>query len=476
MWERTLPAIRYRRIVWSSADVARRVAGWATLLGGSLPSASGPVGLVLPNRPDAVAIFLALTTLDHPLLLLSPDPRTWRSAPPIPANTTVVLPPSCGELAAAVAAVGLRALLAPDPGPSDAAPDVAARVLRLPGFVTFTSGSTGAPKPVYLSTEAMLRQAAATRTAYGLRRGARVAVTLPLSGHYGLGHGLILPVVLGAEMALLERFDPRSLLELFATVPCDYWAGTPVMGDLLGRVALTGPVPPAPPVCHISAGPLSEAVFRAFRERFGVPLRPSYGRSETGFITADAGPPDEVRPDTVGRPVPGVCLVIGDDPIAPVPPGQSGRVWLRTPWYMEGYGFPPDHRPGESRHGFWATEDMGLLDERGSLVLLGRADDCFKTAAGYLVAPAEITRALTAVPGVRDAVVVPVPGPRGPVIGAIVEGAEGQESGDVLAGAASGLPGWLQPQRLMVTQELPRLNSGKVDRLRCIAMLGGNVP
>jgi long-chain acyl-CoA synthetase len=472
----TLPAIRSGAALWGATAVAGRAAAWACALADELGRGSEPVGLVLPNRPEAVAAFLALSTLDRALILLPPDPRGWRSVPAIPAGTPLVVPPGCGELGRAGEALGLWPLHLQEP-PAAGDPGVLqSRLLRLPGFVVFTSGSTGAPKPVYVSTEAMLRQARATRDAYRLPDGARVAVSLPLSSHYGLGHGLILPLVLGGEMALLERFDPRSLLELFGSMACDYWAGIPVMADLLGRVALPGPVPAAPPICHISAGPLSATTFHTFHARFGVPLRPSYGRSETGFITAECGPAEEIRAETVGRPAPGVRLVIGDDPAVPAPPGQAGRVWLSTPWYMEGYGFPPAHRSGEGRDGLWATEDVGVLDGDERLVLLGRIDDCFKTAAGYLVAPAEIVRALTGVPGARDAVIVPLGGAGGTAIGAVVETAAGTGADDVLAGAVSTLPPWLRPKRLIVTAELPRLPGGKVDRLRCIAMLGEGSP
>ena len=61
---------------------------------------------------------------------------------------------------------------------------------------------------------------------------------------------------------------------------------------------------------------------------------------------------------------------------------------------MEGYGFPPHLAPRAGRAGWWPTADVGSLDASGYLTLAGRADDCFKTAAGYLVSPGEITQAL----------------------------------------------------------------------------------
>lgn len=65
---------------------------------------------------------------------------------------------------------------------------------------------------------------------------------------------------------------------------------------------------------------------------------------------------------------------------------------------MEGYGFPPRLEPREGRDGWWPTEDVGVLDQAGCLMLVGRLDDCFKSSSGHLVNPAEVTRVLTSHP------------------------------------------------------------------------------
>ncbi len=70
----------------------------------------------------------------------------------------------------------------------------------------------------------------------------------------------------------------------------------------------------------------------------------NYGQTENGFITADTAPDEKIRPDCVGRAAPGIDVRIGDDPLDPFPPGKLGRVWFRSPWYMEGDGFPPHPR------------------------------------------------------------------------------------------------------------------------------------
>ena len=117
--------------------------------------------------------------------------------------------------------------------------------------------------------------------------------TLQLSTHYGFGQALILPAVLGGPLGLLERFDHRSLGALLAARRFAYWATTPLMADVLARAPLAGPPPPAPAICHVSAGKLAARTFHAFAARFGVALRPSYGQTENGFITVDTGAPAE---------------------------------------------------------------------------------------------------------------------------------------------------------------------------------------
>src|SRR5688572_10133203 len=101
------------------------------------------VGAALPATPDGVALFAALTALPSPLVLLAPDPRAWRTDPAVPAATPVVLPPSLAPLGADAQKIGLRPIVMPEPGPARGDPAPLA-LLRSPGVVLFTSGSTGA--------------------------------------------------------------------------------------------------------------------------------------------------------------------------------------------------------------------------------------------------------------------------------------------------------------------------------------------
>lgn len=443
-------------------------AGWLDGVRAAVPATAGLTALVMHNHPESVALLFALSTLPLPVVILPADRRAWRSDPPLPPGTPVFVAPPVSALAAAARAAGLNTVAVPA---MRARPAGSLPFFSCPGFVSFTSGSTGRPKPVYITTRSYLTQTAAIVESSGLRPGDAVVGTLQISTHYGLGQALILPTVLGGPLGLLERFEHRSLVALLAARRWSYWATTPLMADVLARAPLAGPPPPAPAICHVSAGKLPERTFNAFAARFGVTLRPSYGQTENGFITADAGAPAAIRPDRVGRPAPGIEVRIGDDPLAPAPARALGRVWFRSPWYMEGYGFPPRLSPPQSRGGFWPTADVGFLDEAGYLALAGRADDCFKTGLGHLVNPGLIVDALMGHPGASDVVVMPVGDPAAPVIGALVEADGAVEPAELRAAAAAALPPWLQPRVLVVTPRLPRLAGGKADREACRTLL-----
>jgi acyl-CoA synthetase (AMP-forming)/AMP-acid ligase II len=137
---------------------------------------------------------------------------------------------------------------------------------------------------------------------------------------------------------------------------------------------------------------------------------------------------------------------------------------------MEGYGYPPDIEAA-AWDGWLATGDVGALDRDGGLRLFGRADESFKTTANYLVNPSAIADALTAHPGVRDAVVVPVPYRGGTSIAALAEVSGAIDAAEVRRHAERCLPPWLVPHFLGVAGRFPRLPDGKIDRQAAIRML-----
>jgi acyl-CoA synthetase (AMP-forming)/AMP-acid ligase II len=462
------PSLTFQGRDWSGETLAAMAAGWHARVAERLPAAPEAVAVVARSHPETFALLFALSALPVPVVLLHPEPTTWRSTPPFSAVMPVFLSPATAEFAPALAKAGLSPVVLPEPGERAAA---AQTFLSTPGFVIFTSGSTGTPKPGFRSTRGLLLVVRTIAETYGLPHGARIAACLPLATSFGLGQNFLLPAYLGGHVGLLERFDHRSLLNLFAHGEYDYWPGTALMADLLVRAPLGEWSGRAPAICHISSGHVAEPVYRGFLERFGVPIRQSYGRTECSFITSDTAPVGEIRPETVGFPSPGVEIRCGDTPEAAAAPGEPGRIWIRVPWHSEVYGYPPRLEPIARTDGWCATEDVGILTAEGRLIILGRIDDCFKTAGGYLVSSALVASAFRGHPDVIDAVAVPVQRRGAAVIGVLVAARSAIEPDAIHTLARRSLPGWLQPGVVAVRREIPALVTGKHDREACVRLL-----
>jgi len=464
------PPIAFKGRLWPAEEVADLAIRHRDAFLEHASTPLGSVAIVMANRPESVALFFGLSCLGAPLVILPAEPKAWRSVPAIPLGTPVAMLSRFRDLAPEAERLGLRPVILPDPPPFGVGAREPAAFLGCPGLVLFTSGSTGAPKPVFRSMASVLADVSVRASTAGLEPGDGVACCLPLDRAFGVNEGMLLATTTGSQLGLLEKFTHHALLALFASGEYGYWAGTPLMAHMLARAAGRRSHS-APRFCTV-AGRLADRVARAFRERFDVPLRGHYGSTETGRVSADLSPPDRVRPETVGHVMPGVQVHIGDDPRAALPAGRTGRIWIRSPWYLDGCGFPPLLEFRGDQDGWWPTRDLGWVDEGGYLTLAGRLDDVVRTAAGHLVDVWMVTAALSGYPGVTDVAVVPLESSGGTVIGALVESDAPLDAAPLRQHLAGALSPWCQPRVLEMTRALPRLADGKVDRSACIAALG----
>jgi long-chain acyl-CoA synthetase len=465
------PPVVFLDRTWSAAEMAALAWSWRGPLELHLSDTSTPVGLVMAPHPETLALLFALATFPVPLVLLAPDLRSWQTTPALPANMKVVVPPAARSLMSLRTTERFQLVAAPEPdraargGPSDHPR------LQTPGVVFLTSGSTGGPKPVYRTWTALLAQGRALNETISLRSGTGLLAVLPLAGAQGFVNSVVQAALLGAPLGLLPRTDHRAVLAAFASGQYDYVSATPFLASLLSRCPLPEVAPRAPSTVRIAGGRVPHATGQAFKERFGVRLLPQYGTTEYGTITAVVEAATDVRPGSVGRPLPGVEVRLGDDPGNPLPPGIPGQIWIQSPWRMEGYGCPPIVAPRRDHAGWSPTEDSGVLDGTGDLTLLGRLDECFKASSGHLVSPETVAEALVRHPAVVDVVVVPLASRRGTLIGALVETAGALDADEIRRHATCWLPPWAQPQIVEVTHALPRLAGGKPDRRTSIQHL-----
>jgi len=464
------PEVFFQGQRWSSDEVDAIARGWRAAVRERLADDERPIAVALPSTAEGVALFAAVTSLPPAVILLHPDARAWRSEPAIPLGTPLVLPPALAHLAPDGDKLGLVPYLLPDA--STCAPGLPVDLFSSRGIVQFTSGSTGPPKPVFFPMSAYLAGPRNRIRSMGLEPGAGIAMSASPAHGQGLLY-LATAVLLGGPLALLEPHDHRQALATLAEPVLGCWRATRHLLEAITRCTLTGPAV-VPRWCVVGT-PLPPTLNDAFAARFGVPLRQGYSSTETGQICLDVAPPERVQRDTVGTPLDGVEVRVGDDPTRPFEPERVGRIWVRGPGQMAGYGFPSHvERPGDV-DGWWPTQDLGMLRADGYLVLAGRMDDAIRTRDNRTVNLAHVAATLGQLAGVRDAVVVPLDGSRGRSFGAVVECDEGVTAAALRASLASVLPPWAWPREIEPVPVLPRLPNGKPDRQACARLLGARM-
>ena len=196
--------------------------------------------------------------------------------------------------------------------------------------------------------------------------------------------------------------------------------------------------------------------------------------SETVMITsnpyaADArfGGASERRGGTVGFPLPGNELRVVDEHTRTVPVGEIGAIQVRGPNVFKGYWRMPEKTAEEfTADGFFKTGDVGRIDERGYVSIVGRSKDLI-ISGGYNVYPAEIEGCINEMAGVAESAVVGVPHPDFGEVGVAVVIAKPGASVNpdaVVAALKARLANFKIPKRCFVVGELPRNTMGKVQK------------
>lgn len=339
------------------------------------------------------------------------------------------------------------------------APDQAAPVdMDPPAFETLTSGTSGTPRRIRRAQSSWTASFAVNARLFGIGPGARVAVLGRLSHSLALYAG-VEGLHLGAAVHLLDRLRPDRQRRALADRGITHLYATPAQLRLLAEAP--GPVLP---LAHVILGgsKLDATLCAAVTELAPqAQVAEFYGAAETSFITLSA--PD-LPQDSVGRAYPGVEIVIRDGG-RPVPEGQAGAVWVRSPYLFQGYG---DNAPGPAhRDGDWlSVGEIGTLRE-GCLTLHGRAGRMV-TVADQNVFPEEIEGFLVGL-GLSRVAVLPRPDPmRGMVLVAVAQG-NGQGTEAILRAARDRFGPLKAPRAMMWRADWPELTSGKPDLARLAA-------
>ncbi|MEV0177217.1 amino acid adenylation domain-containing protein [Streptomyces sp. NPDC050803] len=361
--------------------------------------------------------------------------------------------------------------------------DTAPESSLLPGqlaYITYTSGSSGAPKAVGTPHHCAAAYLDALTRAGHIRRD-DVALHLAAPTFDASIRDCLGPLSVGARLVLLTGEQLRDPEEVRAALVRHRVTSVLGCGPAMLRFLTADAWPthlPRPALRRIlvSGEALSPATVRQARDRFGpVELVNHYGPTECTMTTTFHLVEDEVPERIpVGHPRPGTVIHVLDDDLAPVPTGEVGQIfiggvgvtrgYLNSPALTAGRFLPDPLRPGRR---MYRTGDLGRLDERGVLHFHGRADDQIKVH-GIRVEPAEVEAVLQSHPEVRDAAIRLVSGPdESSMLCAYLVppvGRQELDTGELRAFAERFLPAPQVPARYMFLPALPRTSTGKIDR------------
>lgn len=339
--------------------------------------------------------------------------------------------------------------------------------------ILYTSGTTGRSKGAMLTHGNLLSNAEMLKDYWGWQKGDVLIHALPIFHVHGLFVAIHGALINGSKMIWMARFDPKAVL---AAMPrATVFMGVPTLyARLLAEPGLTQAAASHMRLFIAGSAPLLIETFKEWQERTGHTILERYGMSETIMLTsnpyrADArhGGQDERRGGTVGFPLPGVGLRVVDDAGKALPVGEIGNIQVKGPNVFKGYWRMPEKTQEEfSADGWFKTGDVGKVDERGYVSIVGRSKDLI-ISGGYNVYPAEIEGYINEMPGVAESALVGVPHPDFGEVGVAVVIAKpgAQLDGDAIIAALKGqLANFKIPKRCFVTTELPRNTMGKVQK------------
>ena len=338
--------------------------------------------------------------------------------------------------------------------------------------ILYTSGTTGRSKGAMLSHGNLLSNALVLQTCWGWRtqqQGGDVLIhALPIFHVHGLFVALHGALLNGSRMIWLSRFDAQRVL---AKMPeATVFMGVPTLYvRLLAEPGLNPHLARHMRLFVAGSAPLLLDTFDQWRQRTGHTILERYGMSETAMLTSNPYLPQdgERRGGTVGFALPGVDLRVVDDAGRVLPPGEVGGIQVRGANVFQGYWRMPEKtREDFTADGFFRTGDVGRVDERGYITIVGRSKDLI-ISGGYNVYPAEIESYINDMPGVAESALVAVPHPDFGEVGvAVVTARPGQQLDGlgILVALKAKLANFKIPKACFVVAELPRNAMGKVQK------------
>jgi malonyl-CoA/methylmalonyl-CoA synthetase len=332
--------------------------------------------------------------------------------------------------------------------------------------ILYTSGTTGRSKGAMLSHDNL---ASNSRSLVGYWRFTTKDIlihALPIYHTHGLFVASNVTLFARASMIFLPKFDPDLVIRLMgrATV----LMGVPTFYTrLLQNPALSKETTSHMRLFISGSAPLLADTHREWAARTGHAVLERYGMTETNMNTSNPYDGERV-PGAVGHPLPGVSVRVTDPETGKeIARDSIGMIEVRGPNVFKGYWRMPEKTKSEFRDdGFFITGDLGKIDDKGYVHILGRGKDLV-ISGGFNVYPKEIESEIDAMPGVLESAVIGVPhADFGEGVTAVVvcHPDAGVSETSILKGLDGRLAKFKMPKRVFIVDELPRNTMGKVQK------------
>lgn len=330
----------------------------------------------------------------------------------------------------------------------------------------YTAGTTGNPKGAYRPNGADPQVVFQMIQTFGLRNDDVHLLAGP--GYHSAPAAFAgLQLIIGATLVTMRRFDAEQACRLIA----EHGVTTSFMAPILVKRIVD--LPESVRAQHdvssmraliVAAAPFPGDVKRRAVEYFGDSVWEFYGATETGIVTV-IGPEDLLRkPQSCGRALDSVEVLLLDESGREVGVGEPGELWARSPGLLGEYYNKPEATQRNFRDGYFTVGDVAYRDEEGFIFICDRRIDMI-ICGGVNIYPAEIEAVLHTHPGIEDCAVIGVPDAEwGEVVKAVVKVREGAVLSDdeVLAFVEQRVADYKRPRSVDFVEEFPRDAAGKL--------------
>lgn len=340
-----------------------------------------------------------------------------------------------------------------------------------PFVMAFTSGTTGTPKEVLHLHANYVYGDRSYAKLYGHKPGEATLCLAPISHQTGMLVGVWLPIYTGGRMLLMEHFAVSRVLRWMEEEKPTYLVGAPPHVIHVANSPKLKDIDTTNARLFIYAGgPVPSPVLRRLQEDSGITVSCMFGWTEgLGMSITLPDDPIEAISQTIGRPLPGMEVVLVDDHGNPVPTGEPGEMLSRGPSFCAGYYNNPEAAAERwDEEGWFHSGDLLRKDEEGRYTFMGRADDIINRG-GTKIDPKQIEDACSEHEAIDQIVIVGAPDPtlgqRTVACVILTEGAK-EFSLEELHRFLSerNFARFQLPDQLVFLEEFPTTHSGKTKR------------